>query len=134
MTRRIKVRRFEPRYGVSQAAVEAEAIAIGREVDDYKLLALSDLESKRSDRHAACTRAWQHLQLVLGGMCERERMVIHAVLFRDFYHILEAYIAHLRGTHSDVPTPAPDRMKTAGAAPDRFSEWLFDPNSRKESA
>jgi hypothetical protein len=43
MPRRSYVRRFEPRYGVSQAAVDVEAVALGREVEDYGVLARSDL-------------------------------------------------------------------------------------------
>jgi hypothetical protein len=52
MPRRERVRRFKPRYGVSQSALDEETKAVEREADDYSLLARSDLEHDRQERHA----------------------------------------------------------------------------------
>ena len=52
MPRQKKPRRFEPRYGVSQAALEVEADHLVLEARDYKVLAPADVAAKCSERNA----------------------------------------------------------------------------------
>jgi hypothetical protein len=57
--------------------------------------------------------------------------IIHSLLFRDFYHILELYLCHVRTKHPELsaqsPPPAASKKPTAS----EFSEWLFDPLTPK---
>src|SRR5438046_2941383 len=99
MPRKKLLRRFEPRYGVSQAAVEVEAKYLGREVEDYEHSSSAEIES----RHGACEKqsrhTWEHLQLLLEGLDEKDLRILEALLFRDVYHIAEVYLAFIRTKH-----------------------------------
>jgi hypothetical protein len=140
MARRTKVRRFEPRYGVSQAALEVEAGDVAREAEDYAVLAQADLAAMRVERHATCEETWQHVVVLLSPLSEKDVRILHCLLFRDLYHVLELYRTHVRGTQPEMapPAAAPSR-KSASSPPvpqqvalERFSEWLFDLEPRKE--
>jgi hypothetical protein len=123
MGRYKKVRRFDPRFGVSMAAVEVEAKALAREIEVYAVLAPSDLEAKRVELHANCQHCWEHLQLLIAGLPEREKRTLHVVLFRDFYHILELYLAHVRTAHPQSVTPS----KASGlASPPRVNVYSHE--------
>src|SRR4051812_23363204 len=92
MSRPKKVRRFEPRYGVSQAAVEIESTALQQEIEDHAVLSHSDIQSKVSEQYQHCKNAWEHFQHLLGGVPQRERNILQCLLHHDFHHILELYI------------------------------------------
>ena len=123
-------RRFQPRHGVSQAALDVEANYVAREFEDYQVLAASDVEAKRVERHANCEHSWKHLNLLLDGLSEGERRIIQCLIFRDFYHILELYLTYVRSGHSTrssgSPSPPPTARKRS-ETDDKFSEWLFGP-------
>lgn len=121
-------RRFEPRYGVNQAAIEVEAKYVLRELEDHRMLALSAIDSKRIEMLAHCKQSWEHVQLLVEGLAEQDQKILDALLFRDFYHILELYLTSIRIAFPQALAPAKPTRKPP--PPDRspFNEWLFDPN------
>ncbi len=68
MPRKKLSRRFEPRYGVSAAMIEEEAAWLGREVQDHEVLAVADVEEKRSERQTLCGHSWKHLRLLMDDL------------------------------------------------------------------
>jgi hypothetical protein len=132
MPRKKLLRRFEPRYGVSQAALDVEAKYLGREAEDYETLAPSDVETKLIERHANCKHSWEQLQLLIESVPERNQRILNALLFRDFYHILELYLTYLRSAHSQAAISTRSPAKHLAPASSSFSEWLFDLSNRKE--
>jgi predicted anti-sigma-YlaC factor YlaD len=50
MPKRLKMRRFEPRYGISSAMVEEEARWLRHEADDSEVLSVADLERAIKER------------------------------------------------------------------------------------
>src|SRR5678809_261976 len=80
MSRPRKVRRFEPRYGVSQAAVEIESTALQREIEDHAVLSHADIQSEVSERYQHCKNAWEHFQHLLRGVPQRERNILQLSL------------------------------------------------------
>jgi hypothetical protein len=127
MPRRKLLRRFEPRYGVGASVVAEEAIMLGREAEDCGACALGQVTDWLKERHDKCHRCWQELQLLLSSLPEPKRQVIHCLLFRDFYHILELYLCHVRTKHPEVAVASPWPSKPKIPRSDEFSEWLFDP-------
>lgn len=124
MGRKTTARRFEPRYGVSQAGLEVEAGYLGYEFDDWAILAPADVAAKRSECHANCEHDWQHLRMILEGSPERDRRVLQAMLFRDIYLLLELYLTYLRIKHPEMLNASSSPPKTP-ASPLEFSEFLF---------
>jgi hypothetical protein len=126
MPKRNRIRRFNPRYGVNAAMVAEEARYLALEINGYSVFSASDIAEKFGERYAACERTWKQLQQLLNRFPERERQTIRCLLFRDFYHILELYLCHLRVAHPELAelasTPAVQVAPT-----DEFSEWLFKP-------
>jgi len=133
MPKRKFLRRFEPRYGVGASLVAEEAKALGREVEDCELAAPAEVDAWLAERHALCRRCWDELQLLLGHLPERDRRIIHCLLFRDFYHILELYLCNVRTKHPELSTPSPPPKKPTKSADGEFSEWLFDPLPKGDS-
>lgn len=126
MGRPTRARRFEARYGVSQAVIDLEAKYVNRELEDYEVLAPNDVEAKRTDLHQASREKWEHLQLLLAALPEHECRIVQALLFRDIYFLLELYVASIRQRHPEPSTQAASSThgKSPGAEP--FSEWLFE--------
>ena len=105
--------------------IECEAGALGREVEDREVLAASEVEQKRSEVHAAAMHAWEHLVVLTQNIPERDRALIQSLLFRDFYHILEVYLAHVRAMGPpSVSLPRPSAAPK-DTPPAEFTEWLF---------
>ena len=126
MPRRNRARRFEPRYGVSQATLDVEAGYLTHEADDYSVFAPSDLDAKRIERHANGKHCWEHLQKLLESLGEQDQRIIHCLFFRDIHQLLELYLTYIRPKVSSAPTaslPLPKRNKPESAY---FNEWLFD--------
>ena len=73
-----------------------------------------------------------HLQLLLSQLSERDRQIIHGLLFRDFHHILELYLCQVRTKHPELSV-TPPLVKSKKPAPAEFSEWLFDPLPKGDS-
>jgi hypothetical protein len=131
MPRRNLARRFEPRYGVSNSMVEEEAKWLGREAEDYETCSPAQVTDWLKERHASCRRRWKELQLLLGHLPERERRIIHCLLFRDFHLILELYLCHVRTKHPEFVASNPPPVTLTKVADDEFGEWLFDPPTPK---
>jgi hypothetical protein len=126
MGRKTKARRFEPRYGVSTAALEVEAEYLGHEVNDWSVLAPADVVAKRMECRTNCEQDWKHLNLLLESLPERDQRVLQMMLFRDFYLLLELYLTYMRSAHPETMT-ASIAPKTPKLAPSEFTEWLFNP-------
>jgi hypothetical protein len=125
MSRRKSARRFrEPRLGVNALMVEEEAKTLSREADDYSLLAPARVQEKLAERNERCRHSWQHLQRLLVSVPEHQRQIMQCLLLRDFYHILELYLWHVRGTHPESPSPIPPAVSPKPCS--EFSEWLFE--------
>jgi len=127
MPRRKLLRRFDPSYGVSMVAVEMEAKILQREVENMDVQSNSDVETRGNTAREKSKQCWDHLCLLMAGFSDRERRVIHFLLFRDFYHILELYLCHVRTNHPELSSPNTAPPKLRKAADSEFSEWLFDP-------
>jgi hypothetical protein len=124
MPRQKKARRFDPRYGVGQAALDVEAEYLRREVDDYAIMAPADVESRRAERHNNCERTWKHLCLILESVPEHDQQVIQALLFRDLWLVLELYRTYLQPR--DAPATSVPPPDTVPEKPPEFSQFLFD--------
>src|SRR5437016_12000464 len=111
MPRTKRVRRFEPRFGVSQAAVEAEAKEVARELESYLLLSLNDLREKLRERQETWAFADGGLKVILRELPERERLAFQCMLFRDFYHMLELYAECSRVVPTEGPKGEPPPEK-----------------------
>lgn len=102
--------------------LEAEAKCVGREVENYLRLSLSDLRQKLADRGAAWNKADEALHTVVLGLPERERLAVQCILVRDLHHILELYLEYVRTCQPEAPLP----MAPVPEVPRQpFSEWLF---------
>ena len=133
MPRRKLLRRFDPSYGVSMVAVEIEAKILQREVENMDVQSNSDVETRGNTAREKSKRCWDHLCLLTAGLSDRDRRIIHALLFRDFYHILELYLCHIRTKHPEGSAPSPLPQKPKKAADSEFSEWLFEPQPKGDS-
>jgi hypothetical protein len=111
-------RRFdEPRRGISQLMVEAEA----RELDSYLLQSVTDLKETSQQRSQAYRNADDSLRVAVDRLPERERRAVMCMLGRDLYPVLEVYLAYVGGLQPETPAlisnPEPTQLP--------FSEWLF---------
>jgi hypothetical protein len=132
MPRKKLVRRFEPRYGVSEDMLAAEAQYLGREVEDYRVYALADLKKMLSDRQGQWLKADGTLQVQFEVLPERERLIVQCLLVRDVYHLLDLYQVYIRGAFPGaagvIPAEPEERAKEEiGDRPVPFSGWLFGP-------
>ncbi len=127
MPRRRIARRFEPRYGVSASMVAEEAKWLGREVEDHEHLAIGEAKQKVQERRGLCERSWNHLKLLLKSVSERERTILHALFYRDSFHILELYLEFVRRKHPEQPKAAVAPSSKTQTDPSKsFPESLFD--------
>jgi hypothetical protein len=112
---------------VSQLALDEEARALDHEVKDYQVLAQSELNKMRDERHALMKHSWEHLQVLIEHLPDRDLAIVHALLFRDLYHVLELYMTHQKAEHP-MP-PASDIAQPKACEPEfgAFREFLFDP-------
>ena len=124
MPRKKSVRRFDPPMGVSREMVAHEARYIAKELDDYLILAPSDVQRFLSERRSAWKQADRVLGQQIARLPERECIALQAMLVRDSYHLLELYLAHVqeRISSGDV---APPPIKRQAEVQLPFSEWLF---------
>ncbi len=126
MPKRNLLRRFEPRYGVGAGVVAEEAKALGREVEDYEVQAANSVVEWLNERHALCRQRWDELQIILGHVSEQDTRIIHCLLFRDFHHILELYLCHVRDKHPEMSALASSQPIPPKRRGCEFNEWLFD--------
>jgi hypothetical protein len=122
MPKRASRRRFdEPRRGVSQAMVEAEARELQRELDSYLVQSLTDLNETSQHRSQAYRNADDSLRMAVDHLPERERRAVMCMLGRDLYLVLEVYLAYVGGLQCEAPIPVANSEPTQLP----FSEWLF---------
>jgi hypothetical protein len=124
MPRTKQARRFEPRYGVSQVAIDVEAQHLARELDDYLVYSLNDLRDKLEKRRAGWKQADERVQQLVVRLPERERLVVQCLLVRDVYHIFELYLTYLT-SHEPEGTAPLNAPKPSDTPATPFSEWLF---------
>lgn len=131
MGRKKTIRRFEPKYGVSEEILSFEAQYVGQEADDYRTYAVTDLKTMLAERQRQWLRADGTLQVQFEAMPERERLIVQCLLVRDIYHLLELYVTYLHsafpgasGSIAAEPEPRVKEEKTEDR-PVPFSEWLF---------
>lgn len=91
MPRRKLARRFEPRFGVSQPILDAEASYVARELEDYLVLSTNDLREKLSDMLAKVAIAQSGLQATFDRLPDRERLALKCMISRDVFHIAKLY-------------------------------------------
>src|SRR6266478_1791939 len=89
MGKRKTRRRFdEPRCGVSQLMVEAEARELERELDSYLDQSLTELKERSAERLRLYREADATLRAAVGRMPERERLAVMCMLARDLHLVL----------------------------------------------
>jgi hypothetical protein len=123
MPKRSTRRRFdEPRIGVTQLMVEAEARELGREIDVYLVQSLTELKQTTEKRSQMYREADEQLSALVGRLPERERLAVMSMLSRDLHLVLAVYLDFLKGREPEGPVPI-----VAPPAPVLpFSNWLFE--------
>jgi tetrahydromethanopterin S-methyltransferase subunit B len=129
MPRRKLARRFEPRGGVSQLVIDAEAVHVGREVEDYLLYSLTDLKGKLDERRRLLDQVQQELEALLKRLPEREYLAMQCILYRDFHHIGALYRTYLTAGNRPALGEEEASIKAADPVPLPFREWLFPTES-----
>jgi hypothetical protein len=123
MPKPTRSRRFpEPRCGVSQAMIEAEAKELGRELDSYLRMSLAENKERMHERLRAYEQADASLHAVVERLPEREQVAIKCMIGRDLHLVAELYLAYLRSFQPDSPTPITPAVHPRSSP---FSEWLF---------
>jgi|GEM_PF-4670606 len=132
MARKKLIRRFEPRYGVSEAMLEVEAAYVARELEDYLVLSANDVTATRNRRRHDVTAADQQLRMCLASLGDRPRAALEALFIRDVHHIALLYIHVLQSDRIaaivDQPVAAPGSAPVPAAAHEPilpFHETLF---------
>ena len=98
MPRRNLARRFEPRYGVGQSMVDAEAKWVERELEDQLINSTNELRERLSELHAKVGSAEEGLKTTLSRLPDRERLALKCMLARDVFHIAALYETFLRSS------------------------------------
>ena len=125
MSKERKARRFDQHFPISAISMEAEAEYVRREVDNYAVLAASDVEKWRMERHANCQNTWKHLCLILEAMPEKDRRVLQALMFRDLWYVLELYKTYLHPIVQQM-LAEPRSQSPSAMSSSAFNEFLFD--------
>ena len=124
MPRQKLARRFEPRAGVSQLAIDAEAKYVAREVEDYLLYSITDLKEKLAERRRLLDQVQQELEQLLVNLPERQHLAVQCILHRDFHHMGVLYRTYLAG-EGRPPGDEEATIKTPEPVPLPFRNWLF---------
>lgn len=120
------VRRFEPRFGVSQNRVDHEARYVAREVEDYGILSLNDLRQKREGRQIDWKQAHDMLEEKVRLLNAHEQVAVQVLLMRDCHHLFALYLSFVMSKIQSGDAPSrlvPAMEDDAPKLP--FSEWLF---------
>jgi hypothetical protein len=132
MPRKKLIRRFEPRYTVSQEMVDREAKYVHLEHADYLLGSIHDLREQLDKWQPLWRQVNELVESLIQQQGEREALAYRCMIIRDLYHILELYrtcmMKGLPEASVDAPVPVkPVRQERVEQenkiAP--FSEWLF---------
>lgn len=121
-----QVRRFEPRFGVSQNLVDHEARYVAREVEDYCLLSQNELKQKRASRQIDWKQAHDMLEEKVGLLNAHEQVAVQVLLMRDCHHLFALYLSFVMSKIQSGDAPSrlvPAMEDDAPTLP--FSEWLF---------
>ena len=122
MSKRIGRRRFdEPRYGVSELMIEAEARELDRELESYLLLSSNALKEKSERLLRSYRQTDESLHAAINRLPERERLTVMCMLGRDLYLVLAVFLNYLQKHEPEAHTS----VQTAEPATVPFSEWLF---------
>jgi hypothetical protein len=127
MPRKNTCRRFDARFGVSEAMLEAEGVYVGQEFRDYETLSIKDLREKLRDLRTKIVPAEANLQLTLAHLPDHERLAVRCMLARDVFHIAALYERFLRGVETTGHTQTrPEELKGDEPAPVLlFADSLF---------
>jgi hypothetical protein len=125
MPRTKKLRRFDSRYVVSASAVEEEARFIDPEMENYVTISRAAIDAKRTERYNLCTQTWEHLKLLFPEVPEQQQRILHCLLFRDLYYVLELYRTYLRQKRPEVAN-VPRATVARESVDEAFSEFLFE--------
>jgi len=132
MARKKLIRRFEPRYGVSEAMLEVEAAYVARELEDYLVLSANDVTATRNRRRHDVTAADQQLRMCLASLGDRPRAALEALFIRDVHHIAMLYLHVLQSDRIrslvDHRVVAANDTSATATVPDPiipFQETLF---------
>ena len=133
MPRRNLARRFEPRYGIGQSTLDAEAKWVERELEDQLVNSTNELRERLSELHTKMAAAEEGLKTTLGRLPDRERLALKCMLARDVFHVAVLYETFLRMSQvvqnaTGAATKAPPEFDRGGdaAPPLVFHESLFD--------
>jgi hypothetical protein len=141
MPRKKLIRRFEPRYTVSQDMVEAEAKYVAREFEDRMVRSTDELGQNLRTLRQVWAEADAVLEAAVAALPERERLALLGMIVRDVFHLTELYCTHLRATGASSASPPPppklprprstidERVETPPERRLPFSEWLFAPET-----
>ncbi len=126
MPRKNLARRFDPRGGVSQTAIDEEARHLAQELEHYTVLSINDLNQMLAERRHKLDILQQELQPLIDGMSERMQLAVLSVLYRDFAHMAALYVSYLKPKEDGSSPRHEGTLATKPApAPLPFREWLF---------
>lgn len=132
MPRKKLIRRFEPRYGVTQEMLALESKYVAREVEDNLLLSANDLSQRLSELRGCWRQADEIAERLIGALGDRQALAFQCLIVRDFYHLLELYCRCLQSTQPEgsealkrSPAIAKERELVKEEKKVPFSEWLF---------
>lgn len=126
-----KIRRFDPRFGVTTQMLEAEGIFVGQEFRDHLVWSVTQLREKLKERQTKIITSDANLRLMIDQLPDRERLAIRAMIARDFLHIVALYELFLNGVETatgptqDFPEELTEDEEPVATVP--FAEWLFEP-------
>jgi hypothetical protein len=128
MPRKKLIRRFEPRYSVSQEMLDREAQYVVREHEDHLLGSIEGLRERLEQLQMLWHQVNEGAEYLILLQGEREALAYRCMIARDLYHILELYCTCMRAglpeASADTP-PAPRKPVEEENRIMPFSEWLF---------
>lgn len=132
MPRKKLMRRFKPRYSVSQEMIDPEAQYVAREHEDYLLGSIDDLRKRLEKLRTVWRQTNEAAESLIGLQGEREALAYRCMIARDLYHIMELYCTTMRAAlpevASEAPAPTAVRRQQPPSAEEKvapFTEWLF---------
>lgn len=129
MPRRNLARRFDPWRGVSRNTLEVEAGYVRREIENLQAMSLQELADRVVCLRQHGQQSSQSLRSLLDELPERAKLHMEAIIFRDFYHMMELYrtcIGCEPQIEEDEAPPRVAELSTQQPAELPFREWLFD--------
>lgn len=129
MPRKKRLRRFEPRFGVSQPMLDEESKWVKQELDNYLLLSVHELKEMLATRQTLLVTHDANLSCRLSRLPERDRLAMQCMLTRDCVHIGMLYETSIGmipdGGIPDVPSVI-SNQSAGGIETLPFKTSLFD--------